>query len=866
MKANKCRPNTSPMIFLIFLMGTTIAQAIPGNSTINDISIAIPSEVRSEQGLQIEESGGVFIGVRKFKDDAYKELFFAVDDAVDLAHLFTLELLLLNPQNVILNLSGEPKKDQSKHKLEQLLQAGAQQKSAEQFDILKSLEQVGQMTQEDGIFVLTVATHGFTSKKRDLIAAADSLKLRTEVELSLLFDEVSKAKASRRLVLLDACRELISRGSGRTLSPMTESIRSAKGQIVLAGATVGELTYGDPSRQNGVFSSEVIAGLRGAARPQNQSGLITVLDLVEYVDHAMKTWRKAHVPDSSGNTGISFNSEEISVMRMPLAVHQASMRRILDDKRRKDEELLRERQRQLAFERRVQDAEALLLSNVNSSGPITGTVYDRIVSALKCIDLPMDRKSALLKEIEVLQDASNPNNQERLQRSLRYWFDNNQQNLDCNLSPIVDQRPEPDRIPSDSTKPPGTSQDLAEKPPNDSSVPTITPSPSVQPKPPLPPESQVYQVLIQYYPSTESLALEFKQHLEAEDDFHVVHFDRLLEGQQGTQGNSIRYSGHDSYEASQTILAMVQNQLKGQVSLAKRQNGTPHSKMDIHIDLLELPPKPLDKKDLLDIAFLFVPSGEFLMGSPLTEEGRQEDEVPHSVSLTQGFWMSATEVTQGQWRNVIGNNPSSHQSCGDVCPVEQVSWWDAVAFANRLSQQANLETCYELSCDGYPGSDFECQEVKFRGLDCEGFRLPTEAEWEWAARARTTGANWKGKLTMKDYSSAEELEGIAWYRANAEKSIHPVGLKEANPWGLYDVLGNVWEWIQDSAAPENKTKVFTGTYDGIQRDPIGTHGSSRVLRGCSWLNGPTSCRVAYRSWRPPELKEDTIGFRLVKSH
>jgi len=252
----------------------------------------------------------------------------------------------------------------------------------------------------------------------------------------------------------------------------------------------------------------------------------------------------------------------------------------------------------------------------------------------------------------------------------------------------------------------------------------------------------------------------------------------------------------------------------------------------------------------LGMEFVYIPPGEFLMGSPENEPGRGKDEKQHRVYITKGFYMQTTEVTQGQWKAVMGSNPSYFKECGDDCPVENVSWNDVQIFIRKLN------------------------EMEGENL----YRLPTEAEWEYAARAGTETAIYTGNIEILGRCNAPDLDPIAWYSGNSgvdydggwDSSVwsdkqydhkragtHPVGKKNSNAFGLYDMLGNVWEWCQD----------WYGEYPaGSVTNPEGSStGSYRVSRGGGWYYYAVNCRSAYRHWYSPGDRFNSLGFRLVLS-
>ncbi len=271
---------------------------------------------------------------------------------------------------------------------------------------------------------------------------------------------------------------------------------------------------------------------------------------------------------------------------------------------------------------------------------------------------------------------------------------------------------------------------------------------------------------------------------------------------------------------------------------------------------------------VLPEGFVLVPAGTFVMGSLAEEAGHQSDEAPvRDVQISRPLLVSKTKVTQAQWRTRFGTDPSHFGSCGDDCPVESVSWWEALAYCNSLSDAEGLEQCYQLNgCNGEtPGEGLECGSAAFSGLDCTGYRLPTEAEWEYLTRAGTTTASYNGDLSDLDCASPE-VAAIAWYCGNAEQSTHPVRLKKPNGWGLYDMLGEVWEWVWDRYGSEYYLERATALAGAPDVDPLGAvTGTLRTYRGCSWNSRARDCRAAQRAPQLAGLADRFLGFRPVRS-
>jgi formylglycine-generating enzyme required for sulfatase activity len=219
---------------------------------------------------------------------------------------------------------------------------------------------------------------------------------------------------------------------------------------------------------------------------------------------------------------------------------------------------------------------------------------------------------------------------------------------------------------------------------------------------------------------------------------------------------------------------------------------------------------------------VLIPAGEFMMGSPLEEQGRFDYEGPvHEVTIKNSFYMGKYLVTQKQWEKVTGNNPSSFK--GEDRPVERVSWEDVQEFVKKLNKKEGVDK----------------------------YRLPSEAEWEYACRA--------GTQTGYSFGDDESiLNGYAWYDKNSGSETHLVGQKKPNPWGLYDIHGNVWEWVQDRWHDKHEGALSNGSAweDG--------GGSSRVVRGGSWVNNARNCRSAARGWVDTGDRCKFVGFRLLR--
>ncbi|HOX37719.1 MAG TPA: formylglycine-generating enzyme family protein [Candidatus Brocadiia bacterium] len=252
----------------------------------------------------------------------------------------------------------------------------------------------------------------------------------------------------------------------------------------------------------------------------------------------------------------------------------------------------------------------------------------------------------------------------------------------------------------------------------------------------------------------------------------------------------------------------------------------------------EPPSQPTTVKTKTGVQMVLLPGGAFVMG----QEGGEVDETPHEVTVSP-FYIDKCEVTQEDYERVMSDNPSKIKNRKN--PVEQVRWSDAVRYCNERSKLEGFEPAYDLKT-------WTCR------FEADGYRLPTEAEWEYAARA--------GSKTPFSFGESDApLKMFAWFKDNAGGKPHPVAQRKPNPWGLYDMHGNLWEWCNDFYGVD----YYAGSPKNDPRGP--ENGEKKVLRGGCWNSNPDACRSAYRYNESPAYADacfgyDIYGFRCVRKY
>ena len=798
-------------------------------------SSAVSRETLAAAGFEPAESAGLFVGVSRFADSGFAPVPFAVDDAIDLAHLFALELRLIEPAKVTLALAGEPKKPETAERLAVLTSGGARQTEAKQTDIYSLLRDQGQQSGQHGLFVTSIATHGFSDQGGDFLVAADSLRHRIErtgVAVDEIFDDISRVSSPRRLVLLDACRERLTaetRALGETASAMSrgfaQAIASARGQVVLAGATLGGYAYDDPRLGNGVFSAAVIDGLRGAAGV-DERGFVTVRTLADYVDVRVAAWVRENVPDHAARSRGIARRIEGAASWIPLAV---------DPEHRAARD---------AYRQRREAALGKLKENLGQT--ITGALYDKIFGLLSA-DEPTAKTEELLGEIEALDGTV------RLRRSLVFYLE----------SQRTAEAPSTDR---------GTSQGATETTAKATAKTTEVATP--------PPRYGMRRTLIAILAMTAVVTLGWRLwpsgELETTGGDRATHssspswevnpegtppvepslaVESAGDGVAGGMDPAEDASGPSDSPPPPPPPPPASNQPVDTSSEETSPPATVDSRMETPTGMRgEPPPSEGAKQDSpssttspittvaatpvlpphcqaavakTGIELVYVPGGEYTLGADDVDDNSKPI---HRVTLS-AFWIGKHPVTNEQYRRFVEAAGHREPRYWDEDrfkaprqPVVGVSWVDAKAY------------------------------VEWAGLS-----LPSEAQWEAAAR----GTDQRRYPWGSEAPTAELADFGKNYSSGRPDPVgsHPQG---AGPFKGEDQAGGVWEWCED-VWDSKAHAARDGAVDPVtplqkEQDESFTH---RVVRGGSWALQPRLLPAAFRlgDWAGDRFQG--IGFRVV---
>ena len=728
-------------------------------SVILQLSICNLSVAKGVRGIGIEQlpknefipvnkaasgdSAALFIGVNEFnKDTGLAPLSCAVNDAIGQAHLFVRELKLIPAQNCILCVSGSPSTAIAAKQLELLRKDRVEVRSAAKSDILNSLTVATRMPVSTAdMVIVSVSSHGFEDKDSIYVMPADGLRSYlsdTAIRSKVLSDTISKSRAGKKIVILDACRERVgknkSSGSGAAMTEnFLRAFAAGRGQITLTSCGIGQFSYEDEKSGHGVFSSFLLKGLRGSA-DSDDNGFVTVGSLSKYVADGVRRWIVRNKPDVEWSRIPQPRLDASETARMmPLAIAGDIS----------GEKLLKARK----YWQNYSISEGQSTHTVTTSGAGSNS---RDLTILKeyYLDGRIERQDYELAEV--------------LLKTEEKFLDFTDKELISAYKDVTSGRHNPERL----------SRLLG---------------------------------LVEETASRNNRKSAITKRIKVAELLSIA------------KANDSKANGKQALGVLEELLRLDPSHSQA-LSLQRKISGY-------------YGPNPGDvMTNGIGMKLVWVPAGEFMMGSGLSASqvasqfGGKSDwftgEHPqHQVKISKGFWMGRTEVTQSQYRAVMGTNPSHFK--GDNNPVEQVSWNDAVEFCSKLS-----------------------------GKEGKAYTLPTEAQWEYACRAKST--------TVFSFGNNESnLGDYVWYSKNSDSKTHQVGTKRPNGFGLYDMHGNVWEWCQDWYGKNYYSASPLG-------DPVGPDsGSYRVLRGGSWFYNANLCRSANRDRNLPGYRYSGTGFRVV---
>jgi sulfatase modifying factor 1 len=777
---------------------------------------------------------GLFVGINAFDDPCLQPLRYAVHDAVDLTHAFVVSLALLAPRFVCLAIDQDPSDEACGRRLEELLRLGVRREMPLRATLLRELVNCCELPATR--LVTSFSTHGFG---KHLLPKdgyqSDRLRQRTGISVSDVEELLNDSPAPLKIDYTDACRnEPVLRVPGQksaAVEPFDVSAGQAEGCANLRSCSRGQVSYEFEELRNGVSTHYLLRALGVRGRPEadpveevatpDAGGVVTLHSVMQYLLSSTSRFLMTMASDPSYEWLRKAGARQTPHLSAPESLRRLPLGRAAVDWATTSATEGR-------GQREQPPAASIGVTPAPAPNPM-GAALHRIDGWLT--GLPEAHRgdlAALRKQLEVV-----PARLTRLElATLSSIHEEAMLSKDATrVAHLREYLLAADRV---------LSKDLGQRSVwlrfgqaalelNDSDL-----------------AWRAGRMLLAFGADDDGDAEELRLLSKLDRGGWLKERRPSVLAAEAAREAAERLARESAEKALREAEAARQAESAREAAERSRREKLARDGM-----LVYPAPKELTLSSGVTMRFARIAPGEFLMGSPSGEEGRDADEGPqHKVRLTKGFAMGVTAVTQAQWEAVMGTNPSRFK--GPTLPVEQVSWFDAVEYCNRLTEWLNR--------NGGP------YRKPYYAIDGErvtagvgtGFRLPTEAEWEYACRAGTqTQFHFGPTISLKQAHYYPD-ESVPW--ENRAGNTKPVGSFPANAWGLHDMHGNTLEWCWDWYGEK---EYATRSSSSVTQDPTGPlSGSARVVRGGSWSYDPWFLRSAFRDGYSPSVRIISFGFRL----
>lgn len=914
-----------PVLLVLLCPGIGLSTAAPlprptvadeaGRNVSIGVAAPMPADLRTAEGFDPAASAGLFVGIRVFDDkERFVEVEYAVDDAVDLAHLFIFTLELVDAKKAVLCLSGDPVKPESAERLKKLAAGGARVLDAAQSTIYKQLGDQAAAAQPDGLYIITIATHGFSDQGIDYLVASDTICRRIErtgVAVNEVFDEMDRTKTGRQFVLLDACRERLSSqtraGGADPVSPMgkafSEAIANASGQVILSGTVLGGYSYDDDQRKNGVFTGAIIDGLTGGALP-DERGFITAESLAEYVNDRVAAWVKENRPDHIERSRGIERKIAGDGSRLPLAVDPKAVEEFK------------------VFTSRCENAERSLKLRLDSRS-ITQSVIGEVSQSLAFA--PRAQAERLLKKVELLEREEGYTPQD----FALYWNNQGREEfasvVDFNsmngpsgapawmvyavvtflvmltlfmtailihlrrqrdgalvaassgaATPAIERPPSPLSRPSPDN--PAPSPAPAASRGRDNRIDGIAapaPAPAPAAPPPRPAQTPPRAPASAAVPATPPVRRRASPAPPAPPVPSVSSTPPRAPASAAVQATPpVSRSAPPAppvppvsstpprapaapprVPAAETIpIPLPVSQISPPVSQPppSRPPSAAPSPSSARASRAD---SVITQQALPSQPRVFRAESPISQQSPPPLTAFPGTSRVRTIDLGGGVSMDLIHVRGGTFNMGSMSNEKDRSSDENQVTVKLTEdFWIGEAQVTQAQWQAVMGTNPSKSKGG---ANLPVEQVSWLDVVafCEKLAKSSQLPLRLPTEAEWEYACRAGSSTRFCFGSLDtKLGDYAWYSGNSGGKTHPVKMKKPNEWGLYDMHGNVWEWCADWYA----YSLCGGS------DPTGAaSGTDRVLRGGSWGNSSRFCRSACRIRFEPRFRGEYLGFRVV---